>query len=56
MGFECTHPGRPRDAQRRRGQLEGNQSMGPQAYGNVDRVSMSWSKGGPMQHTNKEGL
>ena len=41
MGSECTHPGRPRDASAHgERQLEGNQSVGPQAYGNADRVSM----------------
>lgn len=41
MGSECTHPGRPRDASvHGERQLEGNQSVGPQAYGNADRVSM----------------
>ena len=40
--LECTHPGRPRDALAHgERQLEGNQSVGPQAYGNADRVSIS---------------
>lgn len=41
MESECTHPGRPRDASAHgERQLEGNQSVGPQAYGNADRVSI----------------